>query len=549
MASLDTNILYYGDNLDILQGHIPDESVDLIYLDPPFNSRRQYNVLFKERSGTPSSAQIRAFSDTWHWDRKAEAIYQDVVVKAPLQVSKAIEALREFIGSNDVMAYLVMMTVRLVELHRALKSTGSLYLHCDPTASHYLKVILDTIFGTGNFRNEILWKRTSAHGDSRQGSKHFGRVHDTILRYSKSEGYVWNQQYVEYDREYVEAFYRHTDPETGRKYRLDNLTASRPGGDTLYEWKGVRPYRGRYWAYSRKNMEKFEREGRLIYSQRGFPQYKRYLDEMPGMPVQDVWVDIPPALGKERLGYQTQKPMALLERIVKASSNEGDVVLDPFCGCGTAVIAAQKLNRRWIGIDITHLSITVMRKRLEDSSPALRYDVVGEPKDMEGAQALARQDRYQFQWWALSLVNALPQSGQRKKGADEGIDGVISFLDDNKGKARRVIVQVKSGRVGVKDIREMKTVMGDDNLGLFITLRPPTEPMRVQAVTAGVHYSPLWNRDFPRLQIFTIEELLSGSKLDLPRESARVRDFNRAPRLQDNGSQMSIAELEEAYKA
>ena len=549
MASLETNVLYYGDNLDILHGHIPDESVDLIYLDPPFNSRRQYNVLFRERSGTPSTAQIRAFSDTWHWDRKAETTYQDLILKAPLQVSKAIEALREFIGSNDVMAYLVMMTVRLVELHRALKPTGSLYLHCDPTASHYLKVMLDTIFGTGNFRNEILWKRTSAHGDSRQGSKHFGRVHDTILRYSKGEAYVWNQQYVEYDGEYIEAFYRYTEPETGRRYRLDNLTASRPGGDTLYEWKGVRPYRGRYWAYSRANMEKFEQEGRLVYSKRGFPQYKRYLDEMPGMPVQDVWVDIPPALGKERLGYQTQKPMTLLERIVKASSNEGDVVLDPFCGCGTAVVAAQKLNRRWVGIDITHLSITVMRKRLEDSFPALRYDVVGEPKDMEGAQALARQDRYQFQWWALSLVNALPQSGQRKKGADEGIDGVITFLDDNKGKARRVVVQVKSGRVGVKDIREMKTVMGDDNLGLFITLRPPTEPMRVQAVTAGLHHSPLWNRDFPRIQIFTIEELLAGRRPDLPRESARVRDFNRAPRVQDNGSQMSIAELEESYRA
>ena len=549
MASLETNVLYYGDNLDILHGHIPDESVDLIYLDPPFNSRRQYNVLFRERSGTPSTAQIRAFSDTWHWDRKAETTYQDLILKAPLQVSKAIEALREFIGSNDVMAYLVMMTVRLVELHRALKPTGSLYLHCDPTASHYLKVMLDTIFGTGNFRNEILWKRTSAHGDSRQGSKHFGRVHDTILRYSKGEAYVWNQQYVEYDGEYIEAFYRYTEPETGRRYRLDNLTASRPGGDTLYEWKGVRPYRGRYWAYSRANMEKFEQEGRLVYSKRGFPQYKRYLDEMPGMPVQDVWVDIPPALGKERLGYQTQKPMTLLERIVKASSNEGDVVLDPFCGCGTAVVAAQKLNRRWVGIDITHLSITVMRKRLEDSFPALRYDVVGEPKDMEGAQALALQDRYQFQWWALSLVNALPQSGQRKKGADEGIDGVITFLDDNKGKARRVVVQVKSGRVGVKDIREMKTVMGDDNLGLFITLRPPTEPMRVQAVTAGLHHSPLWNRDFPRIQIFTIEELLAGRRPDLPRESARVRDFNRAPRVQDNGSQMSIAELEESYRA
>lgn len=543
MVNLHTNVLYYGDNLDILRGYIPDESVDLIYLDPPFNSQQQYNVLFKERSGTPSTAQIRAFSDTWHWDTKAEATYQDIIINAPLKVSKAIEALREFIGSNDVMAYLVMMTVRLVELHRVLKSTGSLYLHCDPATSHYLKVILDTIFGPQNFKNEVVWRRTHAHNDP----KRFGRVNDSILFYTKSNKWIWNTQYLDYSDSYTSSSYRKVEPGTGRLYQEVDLTARKPGGDVEYEWRGVKPYRGRYWAYSRENMEKFEKEGRLIYRKTGMPRLKVYLDQMPGTPAQSNWDDIEPVKGRERLGYDTQKPLALLERIISASSNEGDLVLDPFCGCGTAVVAAQKLNRRWIGIDITHLAITVMRKRLEDSFPGLEYDVVGEPKDMEGARALARQDRYQFQWWALSLVNALPQGGQRRKGADEGIDGVISFLDDRKGKARRVIVQVKSGHIGVKDIREMKTVVGDDNLGLFITLRPPTEPMKVQATTAGFHHSPLWDRDFPKIQILTIEELLNGKSPDLP-QSGRVRGFAQASRVQDSGSQLSLAEVQEAYK-
>jgi hypothetical protein len=516
--------------------------VDLIYLDPPFNSQQQYNVLFREPTGQGSTAQIRAFTDTWHWDTSAEQTYQEIITNAPLKVSKAIEALRSFIGSNDVMAYLVMMTLRLVELHRALKPTGSLYLHCDPTASHYLKVILDTIFGPTRFRNEVVWKRTSAHSDIGQGARHFGRIHDIVLRYSRGNTPTWNPQHRGYDTEYVETFYRRVEPGTGRRFQAVDLTARKPGGDTLYEWRGVRPYKGRYWAYSKENMEEFERQGRLYYTKSGMPRLKYYLDEMPGMPIQDMWDDIPHVLGRERLGYDTQKPQALLERLISASSNEGDVVLDPFCGCGTAIIAAQKLNRRWIGIDVTHLAITVMRKRLEDSFPGIKYEVVGEPKDLEGARALARQDRYQFQWWALSLVNALPQGGERKKGADEGIDGVISFLDDRKGKASRVIVQVKSGHVGVRDIRELKAVIGDENLGLFITLEPPTEPMRVEAAATGFHSSPLWERDFPKIQIFTVAELLEGRQPELP---GRVPSFARAPRLSRGGRQMAMSESSE----
>jgi DNA modification methylase len=536
MPDLKTGVLYYGDNLDILRGYLPAGSVDLIYLDPPFNSQQQYNVLFKEPSGQGSTAQIRAFTDTWHWDTAAERTYQEIIEKTPLKVSKAIEALRAFIGSNDVMAYLVMMTLRLVELHRVLKPTGSLYLHCDPTASHYLKVILDTIFGPTRFLHEVAWKRQSAHSDTKQGARHMGRIHDILLLYTKSDNYAWNAQYTAYDKDYLEAFYKHVEPETGRRYRISDITG--PGGaakgNPSYEFLGVE----RFWRYSKERMEDLYRQGRIIQTKPGtVPGEKRYLDEMPGVALQDLWSDINPPTRKERLEYQTQKPLALLERIISASSNEGDVVLDPFCGCGTAIIAAQKLNRRWIGIDVTHLAITVMRKRLEDSFPGIKYDVIGEPKDLEGAKALARQDRYQFQWWALSLVNALPQGGERKKGADEGIDGVISFVDDRKGKASRVIVQVKSGHVGVRDIRELKAVIGDENLGLFITLEPPTEPMRVEAATAGFHSSPLWERDFPRIQIFTVAELLEGRQPELP---GKVSGFARAPRVRSRPAQITL---------
>ena len=539
---LDTNVLYYGDNLEILRRYLPDESVDLIYLDPPFNSNRRYNVLFKESEGTSSGAQIQAFSDTWRWDRPAEQTYNELVLNAPARVSRTIEAMREIIGSNDLMAYLVMMTIRMVELYRILNRKGSIYLHCDPTASHYLKMMMDAVFGIEQFRNEIVWKRTSAHSDA----KRYGRVNDSILFYVKDKEWTWNVQYQPYSEDYAKRF-RRKDSD-GRAWSDYSLSAKGlSGGGYEYEFKGITSL----WRVPPETMQRLDAEGRLHFTSRGGIRRKRYLDEMKGTLMSSSWTDIPPinSQAKERLGYDTQKPFALLERIVSASSNEGDVVLDSFCGCGTAIAAAHNLGRRWIGIDITHLAITVMRKRLEDSFPGLSYEVVGEPKDLEGARALALQDRYQFHWWALALVNAMPVGGARKKGADQGIDGIIKFIDSGRGRTGKVIVQVKSGRVSVRDIRELKAVAGERDLGLFITLQPPTEPMRRESVTAGFHHSPLWQRDFPRIQIITVEQLLSGKSPDLPVTSARVGGFAKAPRLNNNGSQMTIAEHQKAYTA
>jgi len=513
---METNVLYYGDNLEILRKYIPDESVDLIYLDPPFNSKKGYNILFRENDTQWSPAQIKAFEDTWRWDTKAEATYQEIITKAPMKLAKLISAMREGIGANDVMAYLVMMATRLAELHRVLKPTGSLYLHCDPTASHYLKLVLDQIFGPVNFRNEIVWKRSSAHSDIGQGAKHLGRLHDIIFFYSKSNTFTANMQFQPYDEDYLDAFYRYIEPTTGRRYRLGDLVA--PGGaakgNPYYEFLGVL----RYWRYSKERMQRLYEQGRIVQTRPGaVPQYKRYLDEMPGVPLQDMWDDILPigAQAKERLGYPTQKPLPLLERIVSYSSNEGDIILDPFCGCGTALVAAHKLNRRWIGIDITHLAIAVMKRRLQDHFPSIQVKVIGEPVDLPSAKELAKQDRYQFQWWALSLIGARPL-GEKRKGADKGIDGVIPFPDDGGAKLKRVVVQVKSGHITVKDIRELKTVAGNDPIGVLLTLEHPTQPMRSEAAEAGFYESPLWQRKFPIIQILTIEEVLAGKQPNIP---------------------------------
>ncbi len=528
-----TNALYYGDNLEILRKYIPDKSIDLVYLDPPFNSQRSYNILYKE-SEHWSEAQVRAFGDTWHWTEATEKTYMELVQKSPIKIAQLIDTLHKAIGENDVMAYLVMMAIRLVELHRVLKDTGSLWLHCDPTASHYLKLVLDQVFGPATFQNEIVWKRSSAHSDVGQGAKHMGRIHDTIFFYSKGENLEINVQFLAHDKEYVDDFYKNTEPNTGRQYGLWDLTA--PGGEAKgnphYEFLGIT----RYWRYSKERMEELHKQGRIIQLKPGaVPRYKRYLDEMSGVPLQDVWDDIHPigSQAKERLGYPTQKPLALLERIISYGSDEGDIVLDPFCGCGTAVVAAQKLNRKWIGIDVTHLAIAVMKKRLEDSFPGIKYEVIGEPKDVEGAKALARQDRYQFQWWALSLVKAQPV-GEKKKGADKGIDGIIRFMDDHGKTTRRAIVQVKSGAVHVKDIRELETVAADDAMGVFITLLPPTEEMKVEAVRSGSYHSQLWDRDFPKIQIITIEELFQGKMLNMPPVTS---PYAKAPKVIKNGGQ------------
>ena len=534
-----TNTLYYGDNLDILRQHVPDESVDLVYLDPPFNSNANYNVLFKEQSGEASPAQIRAFTDTWEWTQEAERTYEQEIITnpgTPANVKEMVSAFRQFIGSNAMMAYLVMMTPRLVELRRVLKRTGSIYLHCDPTASHYLKLLMDTIFGAANFRTEITWKRTSAHSDSRQGRQQHGRVHDVIFFYSRSDGWTWNPLYTEYDQDYTDQFYRHVEPETGRRYRLDNLTG--PGGaakgNPSYEVMGVT----RYWRYSEERMAALIVQGRIVQTRPGaVPAYKRYLDEMPGVPLQDLWTDIRPiaSQAKERLGYPTQKPQALLERIIEASSNEGDVVLDPFCGCGTAVAAAENLKRRWMGIDVTHLAVALMKSRLRtafDLHPGADYEVVGEPTDVGGARALAEQDRYQFQYWAMSLLEAMPREQDRRRGADRGIDGVVHFIDGPRRSTHKAIVQVKSGKVSSPHVRDLKGTVEREKaeLGLFITLEEPTRDMRAEAASAGFYHSDIWQRDYPRMQIRTVAELLAGNEFDIPYAPSMYQPAQRVQR-------------------
>ena len=501
--------LYFGDNLFVLRDEIKSESVDLVYLDPPFNSKRDYNLLFKTPKGHDSDAQIAAFEDSWHWGEQAEREFSELLHQGNTDVSEMIQSLRRFLNESDMMAYLVMMANRLLELHRVLKTSGSLYLHCDPTASHYLKIVLDTVFGAENFRNEIIWQRINAKGNVQ---RKFGSVHDVIFAYSKKLGKeVWNQQYRPLDLEYVDDMYRHIEPETGRRYRLDNLTApaSRASQGQIYEWKGYRPGSSRVWTYAKEKMQELDDAGRIIYSSTGYPNFKRYLDENQGEKLPDVWTDIKPALGDESLGYPTQKPLALLERIIQSSSNEDDTVLDPFCGCGTAVHAAETLKREWIGIDITHLAISLIEKRMKAAFPNISFQIYGTPTDFEGARNLAERDKYQFQRWACSLVNAQPFQG-RKKGSDGGIDGLVFFQDDNSG-AKKIIVSVKGGEhVNVTMVKDLIATVEREKaaMGLFVTLVEPTKPMVTEAVTTGFYQSP--KGDFPKIQILTIADLLSG---------------------------------------
>ena len=533
------NTLFYGDNLPVLRQYVPDESVDLVYLDPPFNSNRSYNVLFKQEGGAESEAQIAAFEDTWHWNEATQATFHDLMSSAPAHVAAMIDALRGFIGHNQMMAYLVMMAARLVELHRVLKPTGSLYLHCDPTASHYLKIVLDAIFGIRNYRNEIVWQRTNVHSDS----KTWSNVSDTIFFYTRSDNFTWNSIYLPHSEKHVQSKYANID-ESGRRYTLDNMTSPNPRPNMMYEWKGhASPPNG--WRYSRETMTRLDTEGRIWYpddkSKR--PRLKRYLDEMPGTLVGTVWTDINPinSQAAERLGYPTQKPLALLERIIAASSNPGDVVLDPFCGCGTTIAAAQKLGRRWIGIDVTQLSIALQKSRLQAMFPDLAYRVIGEPTTFDDARRLAHDDRFQFQWWALSLIRARPFGGEAgsktgKKGADKGIDGVITFVDDNSHKAKRVIVQVKSGKVSSADIRNLVGTLDREGaaIGAFITLQEPTRDMRTEAASAGYYHAPVWDRHFARVQLLTVAGLLDGTaRLEMP--PVAYTTFKEAPRVRDDG--------------
>ncbi len=548
------NLLCCGDNLDFLADRslLDDESVDLIYLDPPFNSRQNYKALFKESTATPADVKVKAFEDTWRWDAEAEEalgrIGDDRTVPAPL--ADLMSDFVSFLKRSAMAGYLVRMAIRLAHMHRVLRRTGSLYLHCDPTASHYLKLILDAIFGPRCFRNEICWKRSSAHSDTRHGMRRCGRIHDVILFYTKSSRYTWNPQFTPYADDYVAGEYRHVAAD-GRRYKETDLTAANSGGDTLYGWnvkrragegarwepdldegckrpkpsyeyKTVTPYRGRFWAYSKENMIRFAEGGRLIHRETGMPRLVHFADEMPGIPLQDVWDDIPPALGGQNLGFPTQKPAALLERIVRASSNPGDVILDPFCGSGTTIDAVETLNRqnpkeawrRWIGVDATHLSINLIKHRLGRFDPPVEYEVVGEPADTEAATALARDDPREFQFWALGLIGARPLGDGQRKGDDGLAAGVRYFIDEMKGDrplTKAMLVRVASGKIASGDIRDFAGTLAREKaeLGVFITLRKPTNPARAEAKAAGAYASPWDGESYPKVQILTIEQLLS----------------------------------------
>lgn len=457
------NTLYYGDNLDILRNKVKDESIDLVYLDPPFKSDTNYNVVFQSAGKDASDAQIEAFKDTWKWGEAAEKAYDDV--RNYGQLGLALSGMRKWLGDNNsMMAYLAMMAVRLVELQRKMKPTGSIYLHCDPTASHYLKLLMDALFGHGAFRNEIIWcyrKWSVAAGQ-------FVRNHDVILYYSNGPEWPFNVQYIE--------------PSAGTKKR----------------WGG------------KKQLAIFDDEE---------TRQATSTDEEARTPCPDWWeISIINPNANERLGYPTQKPLKLLERIISASSSPGDLILDPFCGCGTAVDCAEMLGRNWIGIDIAHYAVTLIEERLARWRPGASFDVYGRPTTLAGARELASRDKHQFQWWASWLLGAQSYTKDEKKGADQGIDGRIAYKNGPYGDGH-IIISVKGGEnVGVGMVRDLRGVIEreDAEMGILVSLTPPTAPMITEAARAGFVKESAHGR-LPRLQVVTVAELLEGKPPAMPR--------------------------------
>lgn len=507
-----SRMLYYGDNLEVLELHVKDESVDLVYLDPPFNSQRDYNAFFAERDGSRAAAQILAFGDTWQWDQASATAYENLIESAPAEVAQVMRAFREFLGPSDMMAYLAMMAPRLVALHRVLKPTGSLFLHCDPTASHYLKLLLDAIFGPVNFRSEIIWQRTTNTGSSKAKAKRFSTDHDTILFYAKDRRQAkFIPQYRPFTPEYIRQYYIYDDDDGRGPYQVQALK-----------------------TYSTERLEKLKQENRIVPGKGRVIRFKDYLKGKKGVAMNDIWTDIEPvnSNAKEKLGYPTQKPEALLERIINATTERGDVVLDPFCGCGTSVVAAQRLGREWIGIDITHLAINLIRRRLNDTfGSEMGLKVVGEPVSLSGAEELAGTDPYQFQWWALGLCHARPQ--EKKKGRDRGIDGRLYFHDEpGNGKTKQIIFSVKAGKTGPTHVRDLVGVIGREKaqIGVFICLQQPTVEMRKEAAEAGFYTSPWNGMKYARLQIIPVEDLLAGKRVEYPALTGGNQTFKAAPR-------------------
>jgi len=538
-----TNRLFYGDNLPVLREHIETESVDLVYLDPPFNSNRSYSVIFGEhvQRNDDANAQIQAFDDTWHWTPETERLFRDMLLNSPTEVADAMQAFRTLVGESDAMAYLVMMSPRLVELHRALKPTGSLVLHCDPTMSHYLKVLLDAIFGAANLRNEIIWQRTGAKGYQ---TRRLASNHDVLLFYGKTADSTWNNDaaFEPYREEELDAKtaekYASKDA-SGRRYQLTSLVGPNdPRPNLTYEFLGVT----RRWRWSRERMQAAYEAGQIIQTAPGrVPRFKRYLDEQRGKPLGDVWTDIPPLNSRaaERLGYPTQKPLALLERIIRLTTEPGAVVLDPFCGCGTTVDAAQKLGRAWAGIDITYISIDLIIKRLQATfgqSVMDDVEVDGIPYDMQSAQRLFEKSPFDFERWAVSMLHAQPNE---KQVGDKGIDGVRRFIIDSQS-VGKALVSVKGGKnvppTHVRDLAGTVHNARDAQLGVLITLNDSLTRGAQEVInTSGVWTHPANGQDFPVLQHISVRDLMAGHRPDLPTALAPYISAQRGVELIDQG--------------
>jgi len=546
--------LFYGDNLDVLRGHFPDDSVDLIYLDPPFNSDATYNVLFKDETGLAPTSQIEAFDDYWHWGPESERAVQGLLGPNSLApaAGSLLNALISAFGRNQLTAYLAMMGIRLAELKRVLRPEGSIYIHCDPTASHGLKLLMDAVFGAAAFKNELIWKRTSAHSGGRQ----YGRVHDVIFYYALGDPSRWHQQYQPLDEDYVRRHYTGED-ERGR-YRRSDLTADGVrSGDSGRPWRRFDPTStGRHWAVptrdripswvvlpddyearsTQERLDLLDTAGMIAWPERegGRPRWKGYLSESQGREVDDLILDIPPiaANSDERLGWDTQKPQALLERLIASSSAADDLILDPFCGCGTAIDAAQRLGRRWTGIDITHLAIGLIEERLRriDVRP---NRVVGVPRDLESAADLAEQrSRLQFESWAVSCIPGFQPNARQVH--DRGIDGRMVFERTPETAQRSMdyglaVAQVKSGRAGAPDIQQFKGAMVEHqaDIGIFVVMRREnrTRPMVRDAAAEG--NVTIGRTEYPRLQVWSIEEYFEGLLPRLPEPlSLRRRRFS-----------------------
>ena len=575
----EPNMLYYGDNLDVLRRHLRDEAIDLVYLDPPFKSNVDYNVLFAER-GTRSAAQIRAFTDTWRWDEAAAADYQATVEQGG-RIAEALRGFRTVLGTSDMLAYLSMMAPRLLELRRVLKPTGSIYLHCDPAASHYLKLLMDSIFGPENFRNELVWRRTGAHSPRRS----FGPVHDTMLFYSRGNEYYFKTLRVPYMRGHVERRYK-ADATGGLKFSSGGNVLTGAGataGESGQPWRGFDPSaKHRHWAVpgflTEQMPEDFKQLGVLakldalyeaglieITPGAAWPVPIRYLSTTAGQPISDIWAYQPYTEGTmygteegidadvawmgptdpERLGYPTQKPRGLLERVISSSCPEDGVLLDPFCGCGTTIDAAQHLGRRWIGIDITHLAIGLIKHRLTDVygvGIAGTYRVVGEPTDVGGARQLAHDDPFQFQAWALGLAGARV-AGSDRKGGDKGIDGRLYFHDEGaSARSKAVVFSVKAGHLVPAFVRDLRGVLDREEaqIGVLLSFEQPSSGMRAEAASAGFYDSP-WGTRHARLQLLTVEQLLDGKGIDYPSMTGANVTHRRAQRAKGPGEQDQLS--------